>query len=215
MPAIAPSRQPGAPIWFDGREGQWLLAAQRRWLAARLEGRPAQAWLWIAPVPVPGPVLPSRRGLHLHPAGGAYAGSVQCALPLPLPSDCLGDIILQHPVQPGLDELLEECCRALVGGGRLWLCVPNPWSPFRWRGAGAPWAFTSPGQWQRRLARAGFSCMEPRFIGPRWRLRDPAGADGQSVFCLRASCVIEAEKRVAAPVSPTSVRWRHGAAPAA
>ncbi|WP_374011841.1 hypothetical protein [Pseudoxanthomonas koreensis] len=215
MPAITPSRQPGAPTWFSGHEGQWLLAAERRWLASRLEARPAQAWLWVAPVPAQDAALPSRRGLLLHPQGAGYAGSVHCRLPLPLPSECLGDVILQHPPQAGLDELIEECCRVLVDGGRLWLCVANPCSPFRWRGTGADWAMSAPAHWRRQLARAGLSCVEPRFIGPRWKLREPAGADGDSVLCLRATCMIEAEKRVALPLSPAPMRWRHGAAPAA
>lgn len=181
----------------------------------RLEARPAQAWLWIVPVPAPEVTLPSRRGLLLYPAGEGYAGSVRCGLPLPLPGECLGDVVLQHPPQDRLDELIEDSGRMLVGGGRLWLCMPNSWSPFRWRGAGAHWTAPAPAHWQRRLARAGFSCMAPRFIGPRWRLREPAGADGGSALCLRAAWVIEAEKRLALPLSPTPVCWRHGAAPAA
>ncbi|KAF1687495.1 hypothetical protein B1992_02150 [Pseudoxanthomonas broegbernensis] len=215
MPAIASSRQPGAPIWFSGREGQWLLAMQRQWLLARLEARPARSWLWIAPVPAEGGALPARRGLFLHPDGHGYRGGVRCGLPLPLPSGCLGDVVLQHPPAARLDELIEEGRRLLIEGGRLWLCAFNPYGPLRWRGTGARWAAPSVGQWQRRLSRAGLVCAPPRFIGPRWRLGETAGAESGCALSLRAGCVIEAEKRAALPSSPASLHWRRGAAPAA
>ena len=138
MPAAAPSRQPGAPIRFSGPQVQCLLAQERRWLANQLAARPARPWLWLQPEaspPADGPIRHAR-GLRLHDCGQGYAGSLRCALPLPLASECLGDIVLQHPQPARADALLEECARVLVEGGRLWLFLLNPWSPYRLRMAG-------------------------------------------------------------------------------
>ncbi|KAF1698885.1 hypothetical protein CSC62_02770 [Pseudoxanthomonas jiangsuensis] len=215
MPAPASSRQPGTSSWFSGHGGQLLLDEERHWLAPRLAARPVQPRLWLAPVPPPEPAVPVPRGVLLYPHGAGYAGSVRCALPWPLPGECMGDVVLQHPPPAQIDALLEESLRLLVAGGRLWLCAFNPCGPFRLRGRGAHWAAPLAQDWQWRLHRLGLQSVEPvRFVGPRWRLRGD-GRDAGSALSLRAACVLQAEKRVAAPVAPAAVHWRHGAAPAA
>ncbi|WP_372012737.1 hypothetical protein [Pseudoxanthomonas sp. 10H] len=214
MPAAAPSRQPGASIRFSGREAQWLLAEERRWLDANLASRPARPWLWLAPAataagdwPTPPP-----RGLRLHEHADGYAGTVRCGLPLPLPNDCLGDVVLQHPGARDAAVLVEECARVLVDGGRLWLFLVNPWSPYRWR---SPRDLPAAGAaWQHHLRAQGMQIDTACFIGPSWRMAKVEGAQA-SAWPLRACRVIVAEKRGLAPVVPAPPAWRRGTAPAA
>ncbi|MBE2292349.1 MAG: hypothetical protein J0L89_12390 [Xanthomonadales bacterium] len=215
MPAAASSRQPGAPIRFSGPEAQWLLAEERRWLAAHLAVRPARPWLWLAPaasVTVESP-MPPRCGLCLHECAGGYAGTVRCGLPLPLANECLGEVVLQHPSPAQAGALLDECARVLVEGGRLWLFLANPWSPYRLRSVRDLPASAS-GPWVQRLRALGLRADPPRFLGPRWRMAR-GGEVRDSAVPLRAGCVVVAEKRGLAPVAPAPLAWRRGTAPAA
>lgn len=215
MPAVVSSRQPGASLRFSGREAQWLLAEERRWLAAQLASRPARPWLWLAPessVAAADWPRPPPRGLLLHERGAGYGGTVRCGLPLPLPNECLGDVVLQHPGPRGAAALVEECARVLVDGGRLWLFLVNPWSPYRLRRPrDLPPARAA---WRQHLRSQGMQVDMACFIGPGWRMAPPRGAQA-SAWSLRACRVIVAEKRGLAPVAPAPVAWRHGAAPAA
>jgi len=220
MPAAASSRQPGTPIRFSGPAAQYLLAEERRWLASQLASRPARPWLWLAPeaTGASDSPMPSCRGLRLHECADGFAGTVRCGLPLPLASECLGDVVLQHPSRERADALLEECARVLVEGGRLWMLRVNPWSPYRLRTRGdmpAPMA----GAWVQRMRVLGLHAGAPRYLGPRWRMtRGEDGADGgvrESALPLRAAWAVVAEKRGLAPVAPAPVGWRHGTAPAA
>ena len=216
MPVAASSRQPGAPIRFSGAEAQCLLAQERRWLAVHMATRPARPWLWLAPASA-GAVdcpMPPRRGLRLHECAGGYAGTVRCGLPLPLANECLGDVVLQHPAHRQADALLEECARVLVEGGRLWLFLVNPWSPYRLRSLRDLPASAS-GPWLQRLRTHGLRADRPRFVGPCWRMAGDAGPVRDSAVPLRAGWVVVAEKRGLAPVAPAPVAWRRGTAPAA
>jgi len=215
MPAAASSRQPGASNRFSGKEAQWLLAQERQWLAGQMASRPARPWLWLAP---PAAAMadwprPPPRGLLLHEQDGRYSGSIRCGLPLPLPSDCLGDVVLQHPGWGGAGPLVEECARVLIDGGRLWLFLVNPWSPFRLRRP-RDLPVASAGAWQQRLRAHGLQIDAARFLGPSWRMASQSNAQA-SDWPLGACRVIVAEKRGAAPVAPAPVAWGRGAAPAA
>lgn len=214
MPAAASSRQPGASIRFSGKEAQWLLAEERRWLAGQLASRPARPWLWLAPasaMAVDWPAPPPR-GLLLHEQSDGYAGTVRCGLPLPLPNECLGDVVLQHPGPRDAGALVEECVRVLVDGGRLWLFLVNAWSPYRLRRPRVLPAARA--AWQPHLRAQGMRIDMACFIGPSWRMAPVDGAQA-SAWPLRACRVIVAEKRGLAPVAPAPVAWRRGAAPAA
>lgn len=196
-----------------------MLAGERRWLAGQLASRPARPWLWIAPTERPPTDVPAPRGLWLQREGEGYAGTLRCGLPLPVPNDSLGDVVLQHPQVRGASALLAESARVLVDGGRLWLFLGNPWSPYRLHRRSLPVSPVTP--WQQCLRGHGLQVGPPRFIGPCWRLPSPDADDaafwrddGRTGSLLRACCVVVAEKRVV-PATPTPVAWRHGAAPAA
>ena len=215
MPALATSRQPGNCPWFSGRAGRALLEAERRWIVPALAVRPSRPYLWLSPVAQgdAGEPAPSRR-IDLHPEGQVFSGSLRCGLPLPLPGECLGDVVLQHPDGARLDDLLDEAARVLVDGGRLWLCAFNRFSPFG-LGARPPRACVEPAiGWAARLQRLGMRQVEPvSYLGPRWRPGADAGCS-RSAFSLRGACVVQAEKRSPAPASPAPVQWRRGTAQA-
>lgn len=213
MPALASSRQPVAVDWFAGDHGRGLLAAEQAAVAAALASRPAQPWLRLAAAPVPALEAVPGRGLTLFRAGRGFRGDLNCGLALPLATESLGTVIVQHAEADGAEALLEECVRVLVAGGRLWLFALNPWSPYRarWRGHGL--RVREAARWTRTLDRLGLE-TEPgpsRFLGPVWR---PVPADDPRpgrTSRWRAVCVYEAEKRSGAPATPKpAVRWRTG-----
>ena len=217
MPVPPLSRQPDALAWFDTLNGQAVLAAERARIRSALVSRPAQQpWLWIAPVaqetPADLPVPP--RSLLLHRQGRRLAGPLQCGLPLPLPSESIGNVILQHALDDGSDDLLEECERVLEPGGRLWLFTLNPLSAYRlrWRGSGL--AVRSTSFWQLRLRRQGLQpCGEQvSYFGPLWRPEPVTSNPGR----LRSICLLQSEKRSAALIPPAPVKrhWQAGAATA-
>lgn len=216
MPVPPLSRQPDALAWFDTLNGQSVLASERARIRSALVARPAQQpWLWIAPSPLEAcddlPLPP--RSVLLHRQGRQLAGPLQCGLPLPLPSESIGNVILQHALDDGGDDLLEECARVLEPGGRLWLFTLNPLSPYRlrWRvSALAPRGATF---WQLRLRGLGLQpCgAQVSYLGPLWR-PEPQPIPGR----LRAICLLESEKRSAALIPPAPVKrqWQAGAATA-
>lgn len=217
MPAFAFSRQPDALQWFGGRRGGAVLAAEAATVAGMLGARFPHPWLWLAPVPGPVPVGTSPRGLRLapEPGGVQLAGRIRCGLPLPLPTEAMGVVVVQHLLDAGEpDALLEECARVLAPGGRLWLLALNPLSPYRlrWRASGL--AARTPVHWQQRLRAVGLSPVEPlRYAGPLWRGPTQPSAHAGSRFA--SACVLEADKRVPGliPPAPAKRAWR--AAPAA
>jgi len=220
MPVLQISRQPDALAWFDTVRGQPLLAAEQAVIRGALVTRPAQQpWLWLAPIAPaagPGEIGLPHRSLLLHPWGGRYTGSLQCGLPLPLPNESIGNLILQHALDDDREGLLEECERVLEPGGRLWLFVLNPWSPYRarWRSSGLQARDVQ--SWRQRLRQLGLQPCggEVSYLGPLWRMA--AGSQVRAPSRLRAACLLEAEKRTASliPPAPVARQWQAGAAPA-
>lgn len=172
-----------------------------------LSERPALPWLWFAP----GPVQlddGAGRGLALAPNGRVWDGRVRCGLPLPVASESIATVVLQHlSVGEGLAELLAECTRVLVEGGRMQLFALNPLSPYRLRWQGSGLHANEPLAWRRRLRRAG---LEPdpvsQGVGPVWRVQLHAGPVSGPGLC--AAYTLRAEKR-AQPLTPTPRAARH------
>ena len=102
----------------------------------------------------------------------------------------------------------------LEPGGRLWLFVLNPWSPYRlrWRSTGL--AARALSQWHLQLAAAGLTTAEHVLhYGPVWR--GVPDAPGHGPAPLRAARLLGAEKRVAGMIPPAPVARAWRAAPAA
>ena len=211
-----PGQPDAAQAWFASSEGAVLLASERAVVENGLLARPAQPWLWLAPLPPERPE--GSRGLALYARGERFDGEVSCALPLPLPSAAFGTVVLQHVATPDARgaELMDEVGRVLVPGGRVLLFALNPLSPYRWRWRGHGLHAAEPLSWRRLLRRAG---LEPdpvsEGLGPRWEpLSDPQPQRGAG---LRAAYLVRAERR-SQPLTPVRPRRllpvAAGAAPA-
>ena len=227
MPVLQISRQPEALAWFDSLRGQPLLAAEQAAIGAAMASRPAQLpWLWLAPqAPSAGTFDLPPRTLLLYRQQDRFSGSLRCGLPLPLPNESIGNLVVQHTLDDGSEGLLEECARVLEPGGRLLLFTLNPWSPYRarWRRSGL--IARDVQGWRKTLRGLG---LQPcaggvRYLGPVWRPAsdpadpaDPASQAKPASGRLRAACLLEFEKRSAAliPPAPVSRRWQAGATPA-
>lgn len=215
MPVLQINRQPDALSWFDTSAGLPLLRAEQPVIGAALIARPALLpWLWIgatAAATLPDPAVLPPRSVVLGRSGAEFAGSLRCSLPLPLPNESIGNVILQHALDGGDDPLLDECERVLEPGGRLWLFTLNAWSPYRarWRRSGL--VVRDVPTWQKSLRALGLQpCgRELTHLGPIWR---PAGGTTPSAAPerLRAVCLLETEKRTAALIPPAPVKrqWR-------
>ena len=219
MPSLPDNRAAEPLAWWGTPAGQALLAGEQEVIVPSLQARPASPWLWLAPDSVAIGDDPPPRGLRLHRRDGLLAGPLRCRLPLPLPTEAFGSVVVQHVLDDGaLDGLLAECARVLEPGGRLWLFALNPWSPYRahWRKSGQH--ARDPRDWQARLRGAGLYLAggEVRYLGPVWRT-EPSRAQPPAVLAgLRAICLLEAESRVAGlvPPAPAQRRWNTGAAAA-
>lgn len=206
MPLPSTPGQPDSPGgWFSTAAGQALLESEAASVHDALAERPAQAWLWLAPVVAPAEA-PAGRGLRLRALASGWQGAVRCALPLPLANESVATVVVQHVTRGGEHgtALLSECARVLVPGGRLWLFALNPLSPYRWRWNGNGLRASEPMPWRRRLRAAG---MHPdavsQGLGPRWRIEpDPRLQHGPG---LRAAWLLRAEKRA---IPLTAVRTR-------
>lgn len=191
--------------WFSQPPGQVLLQSEAAALAQALQQRPAQPWIWFSPLAQPVPEQ-APRGWQLQAHGAGWQGAWQCAGSLPLASESIGTIVLQHPMGGPQDNLglLNECARVLVAGGRLCLFALNPLSPYRlrWRGQGL--RAVEPLAWRKRLREAGLA-PEPISlgIGPGWRMR--ASEDTQQGAGLRAAYLLCADKR-RLPLTPVRQR---------
>ena len=198
--------------WFAGSAGKAVLDSEAGSVREALGERPGQPWLWLGPVA--DAVAPPGRGLRLALDGDAWGGDLRCGFPLPLSSESVGTVVLQHVGDLPLDTacLLDECARVLGPGGRAWLFALNPLTPYRRHWWGTPLATSEPLTWRRRLRTAG---LEPEPVstglGPRWHV--VATADRQDGPGVRAAWVVRARKRVAAVVPPAPVaalRWQPG-----
>lgn len=192
------------PGWYASAAGQALLDSERALAASAFRDRPGQAWLWLAPVRPAR--LPPGRGLALAGGGLGWRGAVACALPLPLPSESFGTVVMQHVHGDRAEAaaLVAEAARILVPGGCLWLFALNPLAPYRWRWKGSGLRAAEPLTWRRRLRSAG---LQPdavsRGIGPSWQVRlAEVPQDGPG---LRAAYLIRSEKRTL-PLTPTRAR---------
>lgn len=213
MPLPAPPRQPeprdpaaavdGAGRWFHAGAGHALLDSEASAVAQASGDRPGQPTLRLLPrAGLPG----GERCLDLYLAGDHFDGAFRCGLPLPLASESLGTIVVQHVADYPLDTaaLLAECVRVLVPGGRLWLFTLNPLAPYRWRWSGTGLRGAEPVIWRRRLRAAGLvPDTVSQGLGPRWRISaNPRAQDGAG---LRAAYALRAEKRVV-PLTPARAR---------
>ncbi len=192
--------------WFLRPAGQAVLDSEHTIVADALAAHPVVGlpWLWLAPTA--GAEPPAGRGLRLSPMGDGWQGPIRCRLPLPMASESLGAVVLQHVGDARIDAaaLIEECARLLVPGGRLSLLGINPLSPYRlrWRRSGLVAHDAS--TWRRLLVDAGLA-PEPvaQGVGPQWS--HAASPSLQSGPGLRAAYVLRAQKR-AFPMTPMRQR---------
>jgi SAM-dependent methyltransferase len=208
MPALShPAQHNAVTQWFLRPAGQAVLDSEHTVVADSLTAHPVVGlpWLWLAPTLTA--ELPDGRGLRLSIADDGWRGPIRCRLPLPLASESLGAIVLQHVLGEDRSEvvaLIEECARLLVPGGRLALLALNPLSPYRlrWRGTGQ--AACDPSTWRHLLSEAGLTPEHvAQGVGPQWSpTASPALQSGQG---LRAAYLQRAEKR-AFPMTPMRLR---------
>jgi len=179
-------------------------------LTPLLNERPITPWLWLAPTAAWTALadLPGR-GLRLHRDGAGYAGDTRCALPLPLPNESVNAIVLQHVTARDAEQLIAECERVLMPGGRLWLSTLNPFSPYRSQWRQHRLVVRTPQRLRHTLEGAGLACEQMDYLGPMWHNHAPGR---RSLALLRAACLFTAEKRILALPGPTPlpVRQWHG-----
>lgn len=205
MPLPSATGQPdGARAWFETDAGLAVLESEQPAVLRALAERPVLPWLWLGPVEQVFRV--DGEGVRLVAAAGGWSGAARCALPLPLASESIGVVVLQHVARPGRAGrgLFEECARVLAPGGRLWVFALNPLAPYRWRWRGSGLGASEPLTWRRRMREAGL-VPEPvsQGLGPGWHVRvarEPQDGPG-----MRAAYAIRAEKR-AWPVTPIRQR---------
>ena len=202
------SRSAAAHAWFASASGQALLASEDDAVRVALRRRLGQASLWLTPGNIHLPLCAeTMQPLRLYWADDVQLhGDVQCQLPLPLATESMAQVFLQHAVEitDAPDALLEECARVLLPGGCLWLLALNPLSPYRLRWMGQGLDACEPVTWRRRLRAVG---LQPdvltQGLGPSWDVRvDPHVQDGVG---LRAAFLLRAEKRKR-PLTPIRKR---------
>lgn len=194
MPALVAARQPDAPKgWFATEYAQAIAMSELPSLQAAISARPGLPWLAFSDLPRATSIV-QPHGVWLRPGARGWVGDVACADVLPLASESVGAIIVQHVEIDSVEAWLSECERVLVPGGRVTVFALNPLSPYRghWQGEGV--LGREPVTWRRRLRRAGL-VPEPvaQGLGPRWRSR--IDSEPQLGAGARAAYVLAAEKR--------------------
>jgi SAM-dependent methyltransferase len=208
MPALSHQDQHDTlKQWFLLPAGQAVLDSEHTVVADALAAHPVVGlpWLWLAPTLTA--EVPEGRGLRLMPSGDGWRGPLLCRWPLPLASESLGAVVLQHVLDDDRDRtaaLIEECARVLVPGGRLGLLALNPLSPYRLRWYGSGQSASDPSTWRRLLSDAGLTPEGVAHgVGPQWSpTASPSLQSGQG---LRAAYLQRAEKR-AFPMTPMRLR---------
>jgi SAM-dependent methyltransferase len=195
MPAAPPPRQASVADWFETSAAKLLERAQFTVLQRQLSQRPNWPVLWLSPAAGWLAERPAgARLICLERIGPRWQGDLECALPLPLASQGIGTVVLQHPCQAQAAQLLAECSRVLLPGGVLLLVVGRRLHPARLLcPRHALWASPA-GGWRAMLAGNGLTLRGVHRIGP-------GGLQPQ-----HACVVLEAEKRTLAPVGPTATR---------
>lgn len=210
MPAPSPTGQPDASHgWFGSPAGRTLLESESETVTTLLADGRGLPWLWLAPeAGTAGDGARRGRGLLLQAVANGWIGDVRCGASLPLVSESIGAVVLQHVLGRGAEAqaLLEECSRVLVPGGRIGLFALNPLAPYRWRWRGTGLHAAEPLAWRRRLRDAGL-VPEPlsQGLGPTWR--ETVSAAPQQGVGLRAAYLLRAEKRTL-PLTPVRQRRR-------
>lgn len=193
-----------ALAWFSSGTGRAILDSEQATVEQALSERIGLPWLWLAPAALS--YAAEGRGVALVATQRGWSGAVACDLPLPLPSEAFGRVVLQHAVGGGerASELLAEVSRILVPGGRVWLFVLNPLAPYRWRWRGLGLRAAEPLTWRRRLRAVGLQ-PDPvsQGLGPSWKVA--VSDQPQSGPGLRAAYLIRAEKRTM-PLTPLRQR---------
>ncbi len=200
MPALSfhgPDAFDAAARWFQRPAGQAILDSEQALIAEAL--RKAQAglpWLWISPSPTTAEV--EGRGLRLTVSGECWEGVIRCRLPLPIASESLGAVVLQHVAylhDARSGALLAECARALVPGGHLHLFALNPLSPYRLRWQRSGIKATDSARLRGLLRDVGLTA-EPsaQGVGPQWSVV-MSSRSHQYGIGLRAAYWQRADKR--------------------
>lgn len=211
MPVRSASRQPdGAPSWFKTPQGQAVLRSEDEAVRQAMRERPGMPSLWLTPQYAK---IDAEAGICVRLAqdGDLFTGDARCGATLPIASEAVGTVILQHVAEACRDwpELLQECARVLIPGGRLWVLALNPLGLYRARWSGNGLRSCEPVTWRRRMRAHGLQ-PEPVSLGlgPRWRVQ--ALPDQQTGAGSRAAYLLRAEKQVIplTRVRQPTLRWQ-------
>ncbi|HHW4681572.1 MAG TPA: hypothetical protein ACQGQX_08815 [Xylella taiwanensis] len=209
MPAALVSCQTGISSWFETRAGRSLIQFECPFVLHVLRERSSQPWLWFSvSTELPLASALSGCGLHLIQCDGGFEGDVRCVLPLPLPTESVRAIVVQHVVADSVVEFFEECARVLMPGGCLYLFALNPLSPYRLRWLRQGPVAVGSERWRALLHNAGLHCRPVRYLGPTWRPSCLRSDVNRAPW--RAVCLLEADKRVVIPTGliPARVGWQ-------